>query len=471
FANPRNAAAGSLRQLDPGVTAGRPLRAIMYALSSVPSGVGMPETHLGLVQWLRALGFAALPTELCHGADAVVTAYERFRVARDTYPYEMDGVVVKVDVHALQRELGMVSRAPRWAIAYKLPAQQETSTVLDIVVQVGRTGALTPVAHLAPVAVGGVTVSRATLHNSEELARKDVRVGDTVLIQRAGDVIPDVVQVVLEKRPVGAVPFVFPSHCPECGTLAVRPADEVVWRCPNEACPAQVRERIRHFASRRALDIEGLGVKLVEQLVARGLVGRVADLYRLTREDLLALERFADKSADNLLASIEASKERPLARLLFALGVRHVGEHVARLVAEGMGTLARLRQASAEALEELHGVGPEVAAAIAAYFSAPQHQALVDDLLALGLRPVETTTVPVSTALAGKTVVVTGTLRGMTREEAHARIRRHGGRAASSVSKKTDFVVAGESPGSKLEKARALGIEVLTEDEFASHYQ
>ncbi|HET6346562.1 MAG TPA: NAD-dependent DNA ligase LigA, partial [Myxococcota bacterium] len=304
FANPRSAAAGSLRQLDPAVTARRPLRGVFYGLSTIPLGKDRPATHLELTAWLSALGFPVLPAQRAEGMDALLAAYERFLAGRHGYPYEMDGVVAKVNEHRLQDELGQVSRAPRWAIAFKMPAQQATTTVRDIIVQVGRTGALTPVAILEPVTVGGVSVSRATLHNADEVARKDVRRGDTVLVQRAGDVIPEVVQVVLEKRPKRTLAFVFPAACPDCGTEAVRPEGEAVWRCPNRLCPAQVRERLRHFASRRAMDIHGLGEKVVAELVAADLVHDPSDLYRLRRENLLALPRRKDKSVDNLLGAI-----------------------------------------------------------------------------------------------------------------------------------------------------------------------
>ncbi len=466
FANPRNAAAGSLRQLDSRITAQRPLRAILYALSSVPAGPGVPATHVELIGWLRELGFATFPSQLCRGIDEVAAAYRRHRDQREAFPYEMDGVVVKVNDHRLQLELGQVARAPRWAIAYKLPAQQETTVVTAIVVQVGRTGALTPVAELRPVVVGGVTVSRATLHNADELQRKDVRLGDTVLVQRAGEVIPEVVQVVLAKRPAGSAPFQFPATCPACGSAALRPEGEAVSRCPNFDCGAQRRERLIHFASRRAMDIDGLGEKLVGQLVDSGRVSEPADLFRLEAGELAELERMGPKSAEKLVAALAAARRRPLARLLFALSIRHVGERVAQLIAGGVGTLPALMSATEEELAAIHGVGPEVAAAVGAYFADPRGRGIVERLLAVGVEIEAEARAVASDRLAGQTVVVTGTLATLTREQAQALVAAHGGRAASSVSKRTDLVVAGEKAGSKLHKARELGIKVVDEAGF-----
>lgn len=467
FANPRNAAAGSLRQVDPRITASRPLRAVFYALATVPDGDALPATHLELVHWLGELGFPTLPAQVCADVDQVALAYQRVCATRHDYPYEMDGLVVKVNRHALQRELGMVSRAPRWAVAYKLPSQQETTRVEEIVCQVGRTGVVTPVAKLAPVSIGGVVVTSATLHNAEEVARKDVRVGDTVLVQRAGEVIPEVVQVVALQRPADTRPFVFPTACPECGTALERADEEVAWRCPNvNDCAAQLRERLRHFASRHAMDIEGLGDKVIAQLVLRGLVRDPSDLYRLTVDQLADLERMGEKSATNLVSAIAASRKQPLARLLHGLGIRHVGEVVAKQVAEGTGSLDALLAARPERLAELHGIGPEVAGAIAAYFAEPRHRELIERLRAAGVEAQAGQAERHSDKLAGKTLVVTGTLSGMSRDEAHALIAAHGGRAASSVSKKTDYVVAGEAAGSKLEKARSLGVQVLDEQAF-----
>ncbi len=468
FANPRNAAAGSLRQLEPAITAARPLAAVFYALAATPLGPGMPATHVEFATYLASLGLPTLPVRLCHGIEEVLAAYGDLQARRLSLPYEIDGVVVKVNEHRLQHELGEVSRAPRWAVAYKLPAQQETTVVEDIVVQVGRTGVLTPVAHLRPVPLAGVTVSRATLHNADEIERKDVRVGDTVLVQRAGDVIPEVVQVVAEKRPPRTRRFGFPRRCPECKTKVVRPEGEVAVRCPNRACPAQVRERILHFASRGAMDIDGLGMKLVAQLVQSGLVKDPADLYRLRREDLTALDRMADKSAENLLAHIAHSKKRSLARFVYALGIRHVGERLALTLAQALGGLDGLSRATVEELGRIGGIGPEVAAAVAAHFADPAERAVVDALVAAGVQPEPPQLGSRSGKLTGKTVVITGTLASMTRVQAQERVVAHGGRAAASVSKETAFLVAGESPGSKLAKAQALGVPVLTEQEFVA---
>lgn len=469
FANPRNAAAGSLRQLDPAVTAARPLRVLLYALSTTPVAPGLPATHLELMAWLKDLGLASPPTCRCHGIAEVIATYEEMKERRHRFPYDMDGVVVKVNDHRLQLELGMVSRAPRWAVAFKLPPQEETTTVRGITVQVGRTGALTPVAELEPVTVGGATVSRATLHNADEVARKDVRVADRVLVRRAGEVIPEVVAVVKEARPEDSVPFVFPTRCPECGAAVVREDGEAVSRCPNRRCPAQVRERIRHFATRKAMDIDGLGDKLVEKLVATERVTGVADLFRLGKEDLLALEGIADKSAEKLLVAINAAKERPLARLLFALGIRHVGEQVAKLLANHFGSLATLSQATVEELAAVHGIGAEVAAAVAAFFASDDGRATLAGLDRVGVRAAPAKAVPVTNGkLAGMTVVVTGTLRSMSRDQAQERIALEGGRAAAAVSKKTDLLVAGEAAGSKLQKAEQLGIKIVDEAGFLS---
>jgi DNA ligase (NAD+) len=463
FANPRNAAAGSLRQLDPKITAQRPLSAVMYSLSEV---VQTPKTHTELVTYLASLGFATLPNQLCHDAEQAAAAYEKFLAKREQYSYEMDGVVVKVNSHALQLELGYVARAPRWAVAFKMPAQQETTVVEKIVINVGRTGALTPMAFLKPVQVGGVIVTRTTLHNAEEVARKDVREGDTVLVQRAGDVIPELVQVIVEKRPPRSKRFVFPTHCPECETPVVRDTGEVVWRCPNTICPAQIRESIEHFASRRAMDIEGLGEERVAQLIEADLVHNFADLYRLTPEMLLRLDRFAAKSAHKLLSAIAGSKKQTLARFIFAIGIRHVGEHIAALLAKHFGSFSALQQASLEELQHIPGIGFEIAQAITAYFSVADNQAQLQELFALGVEPQANARKQTSQILAGKTLVVTGTLSTLSRDQAHELIQEHGGHAGGSVSKKTDYLVAGENAGSKLAKAQELGVAILSEDEF-----
>ncbi len=467
FANPRNAAAGSLRQLDSRITAKRPLKAFMYAPGL---DVQCPTTQGEFLDWMTALGFLANPlSRMCWGVDEVLAAYRDLLDQRHDLPYEVDGLVVKVDGFDQQRQLGELSRSPRWAIAYKFPAVQETSVVLGIVVQVGRTGALTPVADLEPVRVGGVEVSRATLHNQDEIDRKDVRIGDTVLIQRAGDVIPEVVAVVKEKRPGGTTPFRLPADCPECGSRAVREEGEAVRRCTNMACPAQIKEGIRHFASRGAMDIDGLGTKLVAQLVERGLVSDEADLYRLTREQLAGLPRMADKSAANLTEALRRSKKRPLARFLFALGIRHVGERTAALLAYHLGDLDGLVAADQEQLEAIDGVGPEVAASLVAFFGQPVNRRVIERLIEAGVEP-QAPELPAgetdSQPFSGKKVVLTGHLASMERRTAKELIARLGGKVTSSVSKKTDLVVAGDKAGSKLKRARELGIEVIDEQQF-----
>ncbi|MEM6530998.1 MAG: NAD-dependent DNA ligase LigA [Myxococcota bacterium] len=481
FANPRNAAAGSLRQLDPTVTASRPLRAILYALSTIPSDDGLPRTHGDLLERFRDLGLPTFSTRVCTGVEEALAAYDDILARREQFSYEIDGVVFKVNDHALQLELGQVSRAPRWAVAFKLPAQQETTTVQAIDIQVGRTGALTPVARLAPVQVAGVTVSNATLHNADEIERKDVRVGDTVIVQRAGDVIPEVVMVIAQKRPSVSEAYRFPERCPECDTLVVRAEGEVVVRCPNTVgCPAQVREGLKHFVSRKAMDIEGLGGKRLDMLTRAGLIRTRADIFRLDETSLLGakdryLERFPGeesipgfqaKGAMTLVEAIDAAKNRPLARFVFALGIRHVGEFVAKLLARELGSLAAIRSADLEKLAAIHGIGDEVAQAVVNHFAVADNQALVDELLTLGVAPEEPKRESRSDKLAGKTVVVTGKLIKMTRDEAKAEIEAHGGRAASSVSKKTDLLVAGEAAGSKLKKADELGVPVVSEEEF-----
>lgn len=467
FANPRNAAAGALRQLDANITAKRPLRALFYAVAE-PSRVP-PKTHTELVAWLSELGFPTPKSVKAAGAEDVLAEYRKTLETREAFPYEIDGLVVKVNDHHTQAELGFVSRAPRWAIAFKLPAREEVTVVEAIRVQVGRTGALTPVAELAPVQVSGVTVRNATLHNAEEIARKDVRVRDSVLVRRAGDVIPEVVQVILEKRPADSVPFVFPTVCPSCRTAVVRDEGEVVWRCPNAAgCPAQVRERIRHWAGRRAMDIEGLGDKVVNALVDAELVHDVSDLYVLTLEQLTSLERFGEKSAKNLLSGIADSRTQPLSRFIFALGIRHIGETVATRLAEHFRSVDAMLAADLEKLSGLHGIGPELAQAWVDHFAVPANRELVETLLKRGVAPEAPKSTVISAALAGKAFVVTGTLSTMSRDEAHALVVAHGGRVASSVSKKTDYLVAGEAAGSKLAKAEELGVPVLTEEQFVA---
>ena len=476
FANPRNAAAGGLRQLDPKITATRPLDFYAYA-TGVVDGLAV-DSQWALLQALRDLGFPV--TDLARrvtGIEAVIREYRRLGELRDTLPFEIDGTVVKVDDFALQRELGEVSRSPRWAIAFKFPPRREVTRVLDILVQVGRTGALTPVAVLEPVRVAGVVVRRATLHNEDEVARKGVRVGDYVEVQRAGDVIPEVVTVLADRRSGDERPFAMPDACPSCGGPVVREEGESVRRCVNASCPAQLREHLVHFAGKRAMDIEHLGDKLADQLVDRGLVKDVADVYQLRFEDVLAMERMAEKSARNLLEAIEASKERPLARVLAALGIRQVGEALARSLAARFHTMDALAAAATGApaegatdpLAAVEDVGPVVARSIRDWFGQESNRALVDRLAGAGVRMTHASSGAVTDPrFAGKTFVFTGSLTTMSRERAQALVADRGGKAAGSVSRKTDYVVAGADAGSKLDKARDLGVAVLTEEEFGA---
>jgi DNA ligase (NAD+) len=467
FANPRNAAAGSLRQLhDVDRARLRALEFRAYALAEgVPKGV---RTQSAVLETLAAWGFVTSEeTEVCAGIDAVVAHHERLLARRAGLRIEIDGTVAKVNRLDLQEELGTLPRAPRWAIAVKFPPQQETTVVEGIEVQVGRTGALTPVARLRPVHVGGVTVSSASLHNQDEIERKDVRVGDTVLVQRAGDVIPQIVAVIPARRRRGAKRFRLPAHCPVCAAPTVRLEGEAVTRCTNLDCPAQLKNNLRHLAGRGALDVEGLGEKLVDQLVERGLVKRLSDVFRLEAGALEGLERMGDKSAANLIASLESARETTLARFLIALGIRHVGEGVAELLARHFGDLPALRAATREELEQVPGIGPTIAESVARFFADRRNAAEVDRFLAAGLRwPAARPRAAASGPLAGKTFVLSGGLEGMTRSEAKERIEERGGRVASAVSKKTDYLVLGQEPGSKLAKARELGVEILDEPAF-----
>ena len=465
FANPRNAAAGSLRQLDPRVTAQRPLAMYCYALG-LAEGLEMPATHYAVLQQIRQWGLPVCPDiEKVKGIEACLTYYEALGRRRDALPYEIDGVVYKIDSLALQARLGSVARAPRWALAHKFPAQEEMTVVEAIEFQVGRTGALTPVARLEPVFVGGVTVSNATLHNMDEIERKDVRVGDTVIVRRAGDVIPEVVSVVLSRRPETATQVELPATCPVCGSKVTRVAGEAVARCSGGLfCPAQRKEAIKHFASRRAMDIEGLGDKRVDQLIEAGLVEHVDDLYKLTVEQLAGLDRMGEKSARNLVASLEKSKDTTLRRFVYALGIREVGEATARVLALHFGTLDNLKHAAVDQLEAVRDVGPVVAQYVHDFFRQPHNLAVIDNLIHAGVHwqesePEEAAPAP----LEGNTYVLTGALQGMTRDEAREKLQRLGARVAGSVSKKTTAVIAGEKAGSKLDKARKLGIEILDE--------
>ncbi len=469
FVNPRNAAAGAVRQLDSGIAAQRPLSFFAYGLGEMtPPEQGGPafESHFELLMQLKAWGFpVAEQTQVALGADELIAFHQRIGAERDQLPFDIDGVVYKVNSLALQRRLGFVTREPRWAVAHKYPAQEQLTTVLAIDVQVGRTGKLTPVAKLAPVFVGNVTVTNATLHNEDEARRKDVRVGDTVIVRRAGDVIPEVVASLPDKRLPGAEPFTMPHACPVCGSAAVREEGEADFRCTGGLfCGAQRKQAILHFAQRRAVEVEGLGDKLVEQLVDSGVVNTLPDLYRLGFTALASLDRMADKSAQNILAALEKSKQTTLPRFLFGLGIRHVGEATAKEMARHFGSLDRIMDASLEQLLAVNDVGPVVAQSIRTFFDQPHNREVVEQLRACGVtwtegEPAEPTVQP----LAGKTFVLTGTFPTLKREQAKEMLEAAGAKVAGSVSKKTDYVVAGEEAGSKLDKARELGVAVIDE--------
>jgi len=463
--NPRNAAAGSIRQLDSKVAASRPLSFFAYGLGDV-RGWEVPATHAAVLDALQAFGLPVCQERaVLLGPQALADFHARVGEARSRLPFDIDGVVYKVNSLALQRELGFVSREPRWAVAHKYPAEEAMTEVLGIDIQVGRTGALTPVARLAPVFVGGVTVTNATLHNEDEVRRKNVHVGDTVIVRRAGDVIPEVVRVVPEKRPILAPEFIMPSTCPVCGSQVVRGEDEAVARCSGGLyCPAQRKQALIHFASRRAMDIEGLGDKLVEQLVDHDIVHTPADLYRLEMSVLVNLERMAEKSAANLLAAIEKSKRTTLARFIYALGIRNVGETTAKDLARHFGSLDRLLQAGDEDLLRVADVGPVVAQCLRQFCGEPHNLQVIGQLREAGVAWPEGEPQATSTGrLVGKTFVLTGTLPSLSREEAKALIEAAGGKVSGAVSKKTDYVVAGAEAGSKLEKARELNLNVIDE--------
>ncbi|WP_126445587.1 NAD-dependent DNA ligase LigA [Sulfuricystis multivorans] len=469
FANPRNAAAGSLRQLDPKITAQRPLRFYAYGVADAGAVRPTPTLHSEMMARLSSWGIpVARERAVVQGARGLLGYFERIGRQRRSLPYDIDGVVYKVDDLADQERLGFVARAPRFAIAHKFPAEEALTTVLAIDVQVGRTGALTPVARLAPVFVGGVTVTNATLHNEDEVHRKDVRVGDTVIVRRAGDVIPEVVAIVPERRPPHTHPFVMPTHCPVCGSRVEKPEGEAIARCTGGLfCPAQRKQTLLHFASRRAMDIEGLGEKLVDQLVDQGIVATVADLYRLDLPTLANLERMGEKSAQNLLAAIDKSRQTTLARFIYALGIRNVGEATAKDLARHFGRLEALMRADVAALQQVPEVGPVVAESIAHFFSEPHNRKVIEALIAAGVRwPEETSRRAAPAPLAGKTFVLTGTLPTLTRDQAKALIEEKGGKIAGSVSKKTDYVVVGTDPGSKFTKAQELGITMLDEKQL-----
>jgi DNA ligase (NAD+) len=467
--NPRNGAAGSIRQLDPAIAAKRPLSFYAYGLGEV-RGWTLPDTHAGVLDALSAFGLPVSEHRaVCSGGEALAAFHARIAEARPTLPFDIDGVVYKVNSLALQAKMGFVTREPRWAVAHKYPAQEALTTVQDIEVQVGRTGKLTPVARLAPVFVGGVTVTNATLHNESEIRRKDVHVGDTVIVRRAGDVIPEVVSVLSDRRPADARAFSMPSHCPVCGSDVVREEGEVDHRCTGGLyCSAQRKQALLHFAQRRAMDIEGLGDKLVEQLVDGGLIRSLPDLYRLGVLKLAELDRMAVKSAENLVTALEQSKRTTLGRFLFGLGIRHVGEATAKDLARHLGSMDRIMDASVEELAQVPDVGPVVAASIHTFFAQPHNREVVEQLRACGIAWEEGEAQVASGPLVGKTVVLTGTLPTLSRDQAKDLLEAAGAKVAGSVSKKTDFVVAGTDAGSKLTKAQELGINILDESGLMS---
>lgn len=468
FANPRNAAAGSLRQLDPKITSKRPLVLNAYGIG-IAEGIDLPNTHYDRLQWLKSIGIPVNPEiRLCNGTDEVLDFYRDIQNKRSSLGYDIDGTVLKINDIALQEKLGFISKAPRWAIAYKFPAQEELTRLNDVEFQVGRTGAITPVAKLEPVFVAGVTVSNATLHNGDEIERLDIAIGDTVVIRRAGDVIPQIIGVLHDRRPADARPIIFPKTCPVCDSAIVRIEGEAVARCTGGLfCAAQRKEALKHFVSRKAMDIDGVGGKLIEQLVDRELIHTPADLFKLDLTTLTRLERMGTKSAENALASLGKAKNTTLARFIFALGIREVGEATALNLANHFKTLEALQNADLEALQQVPDVGEVVANRILAFWHEPHNVAVVNDLIAQGVHweTVETKEVA-ENRFKGKTVVLTGTLTQMGRNEAKALLQDMGAKVSGSVSAKTDFVIAGDAAGSKLTKAQELGVTVLTEEEF-----
>lgn len=464
FANPRNAAAGSLRQLDSRITARRPLNIFFYGIGEA-RGIDF-STHWEALQILDDWGFPVNHlVEKALNIEAGIQYFKRIADQRNQLSYEIDGVVLKVNDLSLQKRLGNVSRNPRWALACKFPAARAMTLVKDIIVGVGRMGTLTPVAIMEPVNVGGVVVSRATMHNEDEVLKKDVRVGDSVIIQRAGDVIPEVVRVIPEKRPSDTQPFKMPVHCPECGSEVVRYEGEVAHRCVNISCPAQLKEHIRHFASRGAMDIEGLGEKVSAQLFDAGLIADPADLYFLTKEQLVDLDRQAEKSAQNLIDAIAGSKNPSLDKFIFALGIRHVGERTAKLLADYFGSIENLISTTQDDLTAMHEIGPEIAASIVEFFQEPKNINVMNKFFRAGVSP-QKKEVQTGAPLQGKSFVFTGTMENMGRNEAKAIVENLGGTIHSGVTKKTTYVVAGSDPGSKLDKARSFGIQIINENEF-----
>jgi DNA ligase (NAD+) len=463
FSNPRSAAAGAVRVLDPEITRSRRLDFYGYLL--LAGGRVPTRLHSEALEAMQKLHFKVSPDwRLCHSLEAVKKFIDSWEGRREKLPYEIDGIVIKVNEIAQQQELGFTSKAPRWAVAYKYPARQETTVVNDVIFQVGRTGTLTPVAVLEPVQVGGVIVSRSTLHNMDEIARLGLHIGDTVIVERAGEVIPHVMKVVKEGRPRREI--VVPERCPECHSRIHKDPEEVAYRCVNASCPAKRKESLLHFAGRHAMNIDGLGDKIVDQLVDKGLVKDFADLYELKLDEVAGLDRMAEKSAQNLLDEIAASKNNSLSRLIYALGMRFVGERTGQLLAEQFASLPKLAEATAQELEEVPEVGPKVAQSIADFFSEPANRKLIQRLKDEGLKMTEKRAAPEDTRFAGKTFVFTGALERRSREEGGAEVTRHGGKVTSSVSKLTDYVVVGADPGSKYDKARSLGVTTLNEDEF-----
>jgi DNA ligase (NAD+) len=469
FANPRNAAAGSVRQLDSGITARRPLDIFVYGLGWA-EGKAVPDTHWEIMQYLKSLGFKINPNSaLRHSLDEAEKYYQNWAESREKSPYEADGIVAKVNSIALQKELGTVAHEPRWAIAYKFPAVQGTTKLIDIGINVGRTGSLNPYAVLEPVRVGGVVISSAALHNEEDIHRKDIRIGDWVVVQRAGEVIPEIVEPIVSRRTGKEKIFSMPGRCPVCGSEVIKPEGEAMHRCTNAACPSQALERIKHFVSRGAMDIDGVGEKLCQALFEAGLVKDAADLYYLTKEQLLGLERMADKSASNVLNSIEKSKNRPLARVIFALGITHVGDQYAELLAEHFDRIDNLAKASEEDLSTIPSIGPKIAESIVAFFRQEGNRQIIEKLRKAGVR-LEREKVkeaqPERLPLAGLEFVLTGKLDSFSRSEAEAKIKALGGKAGSDVTRETSYVVVGVDPGSKLAKADKLGVKTLSEAEF-----
>lgn len=473
FANPRNAAAGSLRQLDPKVAASRQLDIFAYHVVNAEE-LGI-LSHSAALNYLDELGFKTNPArQVCETIDDVLSYIEQWHGRRASLPYDIDGIVIKVDAFAQQKQLGATAKSPRWAIAYKFPAEEVVTQLVDIELSVGRTGVVTPTAILQPVRVAGTIVQRASLHNEDYIREKDIRLGDYVVIKKAGDIIPEVVRSLPERRTGKEEPFDMPTHCPACASELVRLDDEVALRCVNPQCPAQIREGLIHFVSRQAMNIDGLGEKVIAQLFEHGLVRSVADLYTLTKDQLVALERMGEKSATNLLQAIEASKQNSLERLLFGLGIRHVGAKAAKTLAEHFETMERLQQATKEELTAIHEIGEKMADSIVTYFSKEEVKQLLERLRAYGVNMTykgAKQTVDISSTFAGKTFVLTGTLQSMSRSEAKETIEALGGKVTGSVSKKTDVVVVGEDAGSKLEKARQLGITIWDEARFLQEIQ